>query len=53
MRQKCLEAALDKTVKDKEECNQQLQVAREALINYKGNDENLRLLTTSRRPMSP
>ncbi len=30
-----------KMVKDKEECNQKLQEATEALANYKGKDENL------------
>ena len=40
LRQKGLEAALEKAVKDKEECNQKLQESSEALINYKGKDEN-------------
>ena len=40
IRQKGLEAALEKAVKDKEECTQKLQQATEALANYKGWDEN-------------
>ena len=40
IRQKGLEAALEKTVKYKEECTQKLQQATEALANYNGRDEN-------------
>ena len=40
IRQKGLEAALEKAVKDKEECNQKLQEATEALANYEGRGEN-------------
>ena len=38
--QKGLETALEKAVQDKEELNQKLQEATEALAHYKGNDEN-------------
>ncbi len=40
IRQKGLEAAIEKAVKDKEECTQRLQQAQEAFANYQGMDEN-------------
>ena len=40
IRQKGLEAALEKAVKDNEECTPKLHQATEALANYKGWDEN-------------
>ena len=40
IRQKDLEAALEKAVKDKEECTQKLQEATDTFVNYKGQDEN-------------
>ena len=62
-RQKGLQTALEKAIKDKEECTQKLVEANEALANYKGRDENpprrkqyrkpVRLLPTIRRPVSP
>ncbi len=41
IRQKFLQTALEKVIKDKEECTQKLVEANEALANYKGRDENL------------
>ena len=38
--QKGLQAALEKEVKDKEECAKKLTMAKTALENYKGVDEN-------------
>ena len=40
IRQKRLQTAFEKAIKDKEECNQKLLEASEALANYKGRDEN-------------
>ena len=40
IRQKGLQAALEKASKDKEECTKKLTKANEALANYKGRDEN-------------
>ena len=40
IRQKGLQAALEKASKDKEECTKKLTMAIEALANYKGRDEN-------------
>ena len=39
-RQKGLETALEKAVKDKEECTKKLAKASEVFENYKGKDEN-------------
>ena len=41
IRQKGLQTALEKAVKDKEECTKKLTKASEAFDNYKGKDENL------------
>ena len=40
IKQKGLEAAMEKSVKDAEECTQKLQRAQEVFANYKGTDEN-------------
>ena len=40
IRQKVLQTALEKAVKDKEECTKKLTKASEAFNNYKGKDEN-------------
>ena len=40
IRQKGLQAALEKAVKDKEECTKKLTTAKTAIENYKGRDEN-------------
>ncbi len=40
IRQKGLQTALEKAIKDKEECTKALVEANEALANYKGRDEN-------------
>ncbi len=40
IRQKGLHIALEKAIKDKQECSQKLLEASEALANYKGRDEN-------------
>ena len=40
IRQKGLQTALEKAVKDKEECTKKLTKASEAFKNYKGKDEN-------------
>ena len=40
IRQKGLQAALEKASKEKEECTKKLTKANEALANYKGRDEN-------------
>ena len=39
IRQKDLQTALEKAIKDKEECTKKLVEANEALANYKGRDE--------------
>ena len=39
IRQKGLQTALEKAIKDKEECTKVLVKANEALANYKGRDE--------------
>ena len=63
IRQKGLQAALEKVIKDKQECTKMLTKANEVFGNYKGRDENppkrkqlkkqLRLLHMRRRPSSP
>ncbi len=40
IRQKGLQTALEKAVKDKEECTKKLTKAKTAVENYKGKDEN-------------
>ena len=40
IRQKGLQTALEKAVRDKEECTKMLAKASEAFNNYKGKDEN-------------
>ncbi len=40
IKHKCLQTALEKAVKDKEECTKKLNKASEAFENYKGKDEN-------------
>ena len=40
IRQEGLQAAIEKAVKDKEECVQRLQWAQKAFANYKGKDES-------------
>ena len=42
IRQKGLQTALEKVIKDKEECTKMLVEANEALTNYKGRDNNPR-----------
>ena len=41
IRQKGLQTALEKAIKEKEECTKKLVEAKEALANYKGRDKNL------------
>ena len=63
IKQKVLQTALEKAMKEKEECTKVLVKANEALANYKGRDENppkrkrckkpLRLSHTRRRLASP
>ena len=63
IRQKGLQNALEKAIKDKEECNHKLIKASEAFANYTDRDENplrrkwyrmsLRLLSVKRKPSSP
>ena len=63
IRQKSLQTAPEKAIKDKEVCTQKLVEANEALANYKCRDENplrrkwcrkpLRLLPVRRRLVSP
>ena len=40
IRQKGLQSALEKAIKNNEECSQKLVEASEALANYKGRDES-------------
>ena len=40
IRQKGLQSALEKVIKDEENCSRKLVEASEALANYKGRDEN-------------
>ena len=51
IRQKGLQTTLEKAVKDKEECNQKLVEANEALATYKGRDENPPRRKQCRRPL--
>ena len=53
IRQKSLQTALEKAIKDKEECTKALIEANEALANYKGRDENPPKRKWCKKPLRP
>ncbi len=53
IRQKGLQTALEKAIKDKEECTKVLVEANEALANYKGRDENPPKRKRCKKPLRP
>ena len=53
IRQKGLQTALEKAVKDKEECTKKLTKASEAFKNYKGKDENPHKKKAGEKPVRP